>query len=123
MDRLEARPFLACLLLLAGQTIGPGAAQTQAPAASIAQECLAVTAAKVDWSDHNVAEKYRKLRLETCRQAYVENGDDPRIKVALAGALRGVGDRPGSIALLRAAIGQNGTEAMLGLFNGLHFLH
>jgi len=117
MGRLESRPFLACLLLLAGQTITPGAAQTQAPAASNAQECLALVAAKVDWSDHNVAEKHRKLRLETCRQAYVENGNDPRIKVALAGALRGVGDRPGSIALLRAAIGQDDSEAMLDLFN------
>src|SRR5215510_2283102 len=117
MGRLESRPLLACFLLLAGQAITPGAAQTQAPIASIAQECLAVTAAKVDWSDHNVAEKHRKLRLETCRQAYAENGDDPRIKVALAGALRGVGDRPESIALLRAAIAQNNTEAMLDLFN------
>jgi TPR repeat protein len=117
MGRLESRPFLACLFLLAGQTITPGAAQTQAPAASNAEECLALVAAKVDWSDHNVAEKHRKLRLETCRQAYAENGDDSRIKVALAGALRAVGDRPGSIALLRAAIAQNDTEAMLDLFN------
>ena len=117
MGRLESRPFLACLLLLAGQTITPGAAQTQAPAATNVQECLALVAAKVDWSDHNVAERHRKLRLDTCRQAYAENGDDSRIKVALAGALRGVGDRPGSIALLRAAIAQNDTEAMLDLFN------
>jgi TPR repeat protein len=112
-----ARPFLAYLLLVAGQTIAPSAAQTQAPAASIAQECFGLAAAKVDWFDHNVAEKHRKLRLETCRQAYAENGDDPRIKVALAGALRAVGDRPQSIALLRAAIAQNDTEAMLDLFN------
>jgi len=117
MGWLESRPFLACLLLLAGQTITPGAAQTQAPAATNAQECLALVAAKVDWSDHNVAEKHRKLLLESCRQAYAENGDDPRIKVALARAFRGVGDRPGSIALLRAAIAQNDTEAMLDLFN------
>src|SRR5262245_45758900 len=117
MGRLESRPLLACFLLLAGQAITPGAAQTQAPIASIAQECLAVTAAKVDWSDHNVAEKHRKLLLESCRQAYAENGDDPRIKVALARAFRGVGDRPGSIALLRAAIAQNDTEAMIDLFN------
>jgi len=117
MGWLESRPFLACLLLLAGQTITPGAAQTQAPAATNAQECLALVAAKVDWSDHNVAEKHRKLLLESCRQAYAENGDDPRIKVALARTFRGVGDRPGSIALLRAAIAQNDTEAMLDLFN------
>jgi hypothetical protein len=95
MRRLELRPFLACLLLLAGQALTPGAAQTQAPAATNAQECLALAAAKVDWSDRNVADKHRKLQLDTCRQAYAENGDDPRIKVALATALRGVGDRPG----------------------------
>jgi TPR repeat protein len=111
------RPFLACLLLVATQAITRGAPQTQAPATSSAQECLALVAAKIDWSDHNAAEKRRKLRLETCRQAYAENGDEPRIKVALAGALRGAGDRPGSIALLRAAIAQNDTEAMLDLFN------
>jgi TPR repeat protein len=120
MRRFELRPFLACLLLLAGQAITPGAAQTQAPAATNAQECLALAAAKVDWSDRNVADKHRKLQLDTCRQAYAENGDDPRIKVALATALRGVGDRPGSIALLRAAIAQNDTEAMLDLFNNFN---
>jgi TPR repeat protein len=119
MRRLELRPFLVCLLLLAGQALTPGAAQTQAPAAT-SQECLALAAAKVDWSDRNVADKHRKLQLDTCRQAYAENGDDPRIKVALATALRGVGDRPGSIALLRAAIAQNDTEAMLDLFNNFN---
>ena len=101
-------------------TITPGAAQTQAGAATNAQECLALAAAKVDWSDRNVADKHRKLQLDTCRRAYAENGDDPRIKVALATALRGVGDRPGSIALLRAAIAQNDTEAMLDLFNNFN---
>src|SRR5262249_60648528 len=103
MGRLESRPFLACLLLLAGQTITPGTAQTQALAAANAQECLALGAAKVDWSDHNVAERHRKLRLDTCRQAYAENGDDSRIKVALAGALRGDADPPGARARRRAA--------------------
>src|SRR5262249_10574161 len=117
MGRLESRPFLACLLLLAGQTITPGAAQTQAPAATNVQECLALVAAKVDWSDHNVAERHRKLRLDTCRQAYAENGDDSRIKVALAGAPRGGGGRPGGIALLRAAVAQKDNQAMLDLFD------
>lgn len=103
--------------MLAGQTITPSAAQTQAPAASIAQECLALAAAKVDWFDHNVAEKHRKLWLETCRQAYAESGDDPRIKVALAGAVR---DRSERVLLLRAAIAQNDPEAMLLLFNNFN---
>src|SRR5262249_23674413 len=57
-------------------------------------------------SDHNVAEKHGKLRLDTCRQAYVESGDDSRIKVALAGALRGMGGRAGAISVLRAGIAE-----------------
>src|SRR5262245_22665778 len=117
MGRLESRPLLACFLLLAGQAITPGAAQTQAPIASIAQECVAVTAAKVDWSDHNVAEKHRKLRVERCWQAYAEKCDDPHLKVALAGALRREGGRPEAIALPRAEITQNDTEAVLHLLN------
>ena len=89
-------------------------AEAQAPAASVADDCLRLSAAKIDWGDRDVAGKHRKLWLETCRQAYAQNGDDPRIKVALAGAMT---DRNEFIPLLRSAIAQNDTEAMLLLFN------
>ena len=52
--------------------------------------------------------------LAACRQAYATNGDDPHIKVALAQAMS---DRTEFIPLLRAAIAQNDTEAMLLFFN------
>ena len=86
----------------------------QAPAASVVNDCLRLSAAKIDWGDRDVADKHRKLWLETCKQAYAQNGDDPHIKVALAGAMT---DRNEFIPLLRSAIAQNDTEAMLLLFN------
>ena len=88
--------------------------EAQAPAASVANDCLRLSAAKIDWGDRDVADKHRKLWLETCKQAYAQNGDDPHIKVALAGAMT---DRNEFIPLLRSAIAQNDTEAMLLLFN------
>jgi TPR repeat protein len=104
--------YFPVLLLFFGCALH--AAQAQTPTASVAQDCLRLTATKIDWSDHAVADKHRKLWLETCEQAYAQNGDDPHIKVALA---RAVSDRTKSVPLLRAAIAQNDTEAMLLLFN------
>jgi hypothetical protein len=92
------------------------AAQTpgQSPASPAAQECLRLKALQIDWGDRENAAKHRKLWLDTCRQAYATNGDDPKIKIALAGAMT---EREEFIPLLRAAIAQNDTEAMLLLFN------
>ncbi len=78
------------------------------------QDCLRLKALKIDWGDRENAAKHRKLWLDTCRQAYATNGDDPHIKVALAGAMT---ERTEFIPLLRAAIAQDDTEAMLLLFN------
>jgi TPR repeat protein len=100
------------LLLLCWCAADP--ARAQAPAASVVNDCLRLSAAKIDWGDRDVADKHRKLWLETCKQAYAHNGDDPHIKVALAGAMT---DRNEFIPLLRSAIAQNDTEAMLLLFN------
>ena len=59
-------------------------AAAQTPAASLAQECLRLNSKEIDWSDHPVADKHRVIALETCRQAYAANPDDPKIKIALA---------------------------------------
>ena len=109
-----ARPPIALFLLCLSAAPVAAPAQAQAPAASSVQECLRLNAAKIDWSDQAVADKHRKIWLETCQQAYAPNGDDPHIKVALARAMR---NRTEFIPLLRAAIAQNDTEAMLLLFN------
>lgn len=107
-----ARSFFALFLFCVGAAATP--AQAQTPAASAAQECLRLNAAKVDWSDQQASAKHRAISLETCRQAYAANGNDPHVKVALA---RWVKSREESIPLLRSAIAQNDTEAMLALFN------
>ena len=93
-----------------------GAAQTlaQTPAPPAVQECLRLKALQIDWGDRENAAKHRKLWLDTCRQAYATNGADPKIKIALAGAMT---EREEFIPLLRAAIAQDDTEAMLLLFN------
>jgi TPR repeat protein len=109
-----SRPFLVLLLLCC---CAARPALAQAPAASIADDCLRLNATKIDWSDHAVADKHRKVWLETCKQAYAENSDDPHIKVALAQAMT---DRNEFIPLLRSAIAQNDTEAMLLLFNNFN---
>ena len=103
--------FLFCFCFAVAQ---PTRLEAQAPAASGANDCLRLSATKIDWGDRDVADKHRKLWLETCKQAYAQNGDDPHIKVALAGAMT---DRNEFIPLLRSAIAQNDTEAMLLLFN------
>src|ERR1700690_3509976 len=107
-----ARSFFALFLLCVSAAAAPAHAQT--PAASLAQECLRLNAAKVAWSDQEASAKHRVIALETCRQAYAANGDDPKIKIALT---RWVKSREESIPLLRSAIAQNDTEAMLALFN------
>ena len=104
------RPLIAFVLLF----LGVAHAIAQAPAPSVVQECLRLKALKVDWGDRENAAKHRKLWLDTCRQAYATNGDDPHIKVALADAMT---ERTEFIPLLRAAIAQDDTEAMLLLFN------
>jgi TPR repeat protein len=104
------RPLIAFVFLC----LGAAHAAAQAPAASVVQECLRLKALKIDWGDRENAAKHRKLWLDTCRQAYATNGDDPHIKVALAGAMT---ERTEFIPLLRAAIAQDDTEAMLVLFN------
>ena len=111
-----ARPIhiLLSVLPLVGQAIAPCTAHAQTSAAAISQDCLRLTVAKIDWSDQNVSTKHRKTWLETCRQAYATNSDDPRIKLAFAGAMQ---NRTDSVPLLRAAAAQNNTEAMLALFN------
>jgi TPR repeat protein len=106
------RPLIALVLLCLSAAGAPAQAQTPAP--TIAQDCLRLAATKIDWSEREVADKHRKTWLDTCRQAYAQNGDDPHIKVALVQAMR---ERTEFIPLLRAAIAQNDTEAMLLLFN------
>ena len=109
-----ARPFLAYLMLAVVQAVMACTAYAQSGTSPVMRECLRLNATKIDWSDREAADNYRKTWLDTCRQAYAQNGDDPRIKVALA---RAISDRAGSIPLLRAAVAQNDTEAMLLLFN------
>jgi len=103
-------------LLIAIAFLCAAAVQTfaQTPAPTAAQECLRLKALEIDWGDRENAAKHRKLWLDTCRQAYAANSDDPKIKIALAGAMT---ERPEFIPLLRAAIAQGDTEAMLLLFN------
>jgi TPR repeat protein len=103
-----ARSFFALVFFC----VSAAAAPAQTPAASA--ECLRLNAAKVDWSDQEASAKHRVIALETCRQAYAASGDNPKIKIALA---RWVKSREESIPLLRSAIAQNDTEAMLALFN------
>jgi TPR repeat protein len=93
-----------------------GAVQTfaQNPAPPAVQECLRLKALQIDWGDRENAAKHRRLWLDTCQQAYATNGDDPKIKIALAGAMT---EREEFIPLLRAAIAQDDAEAMLLLFN------
>ena len=110
----RSNPFLLSLLPILVLIAVPALAHAQSPSASIGQECQRLAAAKIDWSDQTVSTKHRKTWLETCRQAYAANADDPRIKLALAGALQ---NRAESVPLLRAAAAQNDTEAMLALFN------
>jgi TPR repeat protein len=105
------RPLIALFLL----GLSAAHAAAQAPATPpVVKECLRLKALKIDWGDRENADKHRKLWLETCRQAYATNGDDPHIKVALADAMT---ERTEFIPLLRAAIAQDDTEAMLLLFN------
>jgi TPR repeat protein len=108
------RPFLAFVFLCLGAAAPAARAQAQSSASPIVQECLRLKALKIDWGDRENAAKHRKLWLDTCRQAYATNGDDPKIKVALADAMT---ERTEFIPLLRAAIAQDDTEAMLLLFN------
>ena len=108
------RLFLLFLALTAAQVMAAGTAHAQPAATPLASECLRLHAAKIDWSNSDAADKHRKIWLDTCRQAYAENDDDPRIKIALARAIR---DRADSVPLLRAAVAQGDTEAMLLLFN------
>ena len=110
--RAMARSLLACLAVTAIQSVAAVTAHAQS--SPIAAECLRLNTAKVDWSNSEAADKHRKIWLDTCRQAYAENGSDPKIKIALARALR---DRAESVPLLRAAVAQDDTEAMLLLFN------
>src|SRR5215212_4723852 len=114
MGRSMTRPFLACLALTVAQAIAPCTARAQAPATSITTECLRLNAAKVDWDDREAADKHRKIWLDYCRQAYAQNADNPKIKIALA---RSLSNRAESVPLLRAAVAQDDTEAMLLLFN------
>ena len=107
-----ARWIFALFLFCVGAAVTP--AHAQPTAASVAQECLRLNAAEVDWSNQEASAKHRVIALETCRQAYAANGDDPKIKIALA---RWVKSREESIPLLHSAIAQNDTEAMLALFN------
>src|SRR5215204_1593125 len=114
MGRSMTRPFLACLALTAAQAIAPCTVRAQSLASSITSECLRLNAAKVDWGDREASDKHRKIWLDSCRQAYAQNADDPKIKIGLARALS---DRAESVPLLRAAVAQDDTEAMLLLFN------
>src|SRR4029078_7013718 len=52
-------------------------AEAQAPAASVADDCLRLSAAKIDWGDRDVAGKHRKLWLETCRAGHPPHGGEP----------------------------------------------
>lgn len=104
--------FLFSLFSILALAAAPSLTHAQTPSAG--QDCLHLAAAKIDWSDQTVSTKHRKIWLETCRQAYAANADDPRIKLALAGALQ---NRAESVPLLRAAAVQNDTEAMLAFFN------
>ena len=108
------RLLLAYLVLVVAQAIPPCAAHAQSAAPTVSKECLRLNAARVDWGNREASEKHRKIWLDTCRQAYAQNGDDPQIKLALA---RAISDRAESVPLLRAAAAQNDTEAMLLLFN------
>jgi TPR repeat protein len=101
-------------LLIAFIFLCVAGAQTQAQSPPAAQECMRLKALEIDWGDRENAAKHRKLWLDTCRQAYATNSDDPKIKIALAGAMT---ERQEFIPLLRAAIAQGDTEAMLLLFN------
>jgi TPR repeat protein len=112
--RSMARSLFACLAVTAIQSLAAIPAHAQSAVAPVTTECLRLNAAKVDWSNSEAADKHRKIWLESCRQAYAQNGDDPKIKIALARALR---DRAQSVPLLRAAVAQDDTEAMLLLFN------
>jgi hypothetical protein len=98
------RSVFALFLFCVGAVHAATPAYSQAPAASIAQECLRLNTAEVDWSDQQASARHRVIALETCRQAYAANGDDPKIKIALA---RWVKSREESIPLLRSAIAQN----------------
>ena len=108
------RPLIAFVFLCLGGAHAAAQTPTQSPAPPVVKECLRLKALKIDWGDRENADKHRKLWLETCRQAYATNGDDPHIKVALADAMT---ERTEFIPLLRAAIAQDDTEAMLLLFN------
>ena len=108
------RPFLAHLTLAVVQAIMACTAYAESGPPHFIQECLRLNVTKIDWSNREAAENHRKIWIGTCRQAYAQNGDDPHIKVALA---RAISDRAESIPLLRAAVAQNDTEAMLLLFN------
>jgi TPR repeat protein len=109
-----ARSLFACLAVTVTQSVAAVSAHAQSPAALITTECLRLNAAKVDWSNSEAADNHRKIWLDSCRQAYAGSGSDPKIKIALARALR---DRTESVPLLRAAVAQDDTEAMLLLFN------
>lgn len=80
----------------------------------VATECLRLAATPLDYSDVEASTKGRKIWLETCQKAYAADGNDPRVKVALARALQ---NRAESVPLLRAAAAQNDIEAMSALFD------
>jgi hypothetical protein len=69
--------LFSVLLLLCWCAADP--ARAQAPASSVVNDCLRLSAAKIEWGDRDVADKHRKLWLETCKQAYAQHGDDPHI--------------------------------------------
>jgi TPR repeat protein len=108
------RPVIAFVFLCLGAAQVVTFAAAQGPAPAVVQECLRLKALEIDWGDREKADKHRKLWLDTCRQAYATDGENPHVKVALAGAMT---ERPEFIPLLRAAIAQDDTEAMLLLFN------
>ena len=109
-----ARSLFTCLALTAVQSVAAVTAHAQLPATPITTECLRLNAAKVDWTNSEAADRHRKSWSDSCRQAYAESGNDPKIKIAFARALR---DRAESVPLLRAAVAQDDSEAMLLLFN------
>jgi TPR repeat protein len=96
-------------------TIGraPNAA-AQSPIPASVRECLRLTDAPFDGGNQ---EALRKAWLEACKQALQADGNDPRIKVALAHAYAASGERAAAVDLYRAAAGQNDAEAAFQIYD------
>jgi TPR repeat protein len=91
-------------------------AQVATPRTGSARDCLQLGAGPWDISNEAAFRKRLQTWLDACKQATVENTDDPQLKVALARALSADGKRAEAVPLLRAAAAQNDPEANYELY-------